>query len=242
MIGRIGLLVFISVMSVSSAHSQRDQLMPPPPVSAADRLWHCPDVTVRVRAISYDAAKRVCAAAKAPLRILGECGLSPKNVITVHVTDTVFTRFGVKKRGEFLVGTSLIRVISYDLHQRILPSRFHNIDVPAAALYSSVVAHEIAHAIFSDNSGHLDLPNTAHEYTAYVVQMKSFSAGTRARILARDAPIYKSNLFMFSHFLMLADPDRFGVNAYIHFEHPENGCAFIAKVLRSIVHFPPPSD
>jgi hypothetical protein len=150
--------------------------------------------------------------------------------------------FGVSKWGEFLPGASRVTVLSAATHGKIGRFRFDETDMAATEHYAGIVAHEIAHAIFYDVSQELDLPKTAHEYVAYVVQIMSYSDATRRRILAREPPIPSSNLFVFSHFLLLADPHRFGINAYAHFAQPENGCAFLAAVMQGKEHFPPGTE
>ena len=128
-----------------------------------------------------------------------------------------------------------------------MPTLFYGTSLSAPEHYAGVVAHEVAHAVFAhaasaNNTFTPDLPATAHEYVAYVVQMMSFSETTRRRILARDPPAPVSNLFLFSFFLLYADPERFAVNAFAHFALPENGCSFIGRILRGEAHFPPASD
>jgi len=111
-----------------------------------------------------------------------------------------------------------------------------------AVLYSGIITHEIAHAILHQNAEELDLPATAHEYVAYAVQLASYPGDLREALTLRTPAVSASNLFVFSNFLLLADPDRFAITAYSHFRQPENGCAFLAKVLQQKVYFPPPSD
>jgi hypothetical protein len=202
----------------------------------------CREVPVRVYTGSVAQAELICAAARVAADILGKCGMRSVVTVSVVVSDNFFLRSHGMKWGEFLPGSSRVNVLSAAMHGKISRFRFDETEMAAAEHYTGILVHEFTHAIFQELSKELDLPETAHEYVAYVVQIGSYSEATRRRILVRDPPIPSSNLFVFSHFLRLADPHRFGVAAYAHFDHPDNGCVFLHKVLQRKVHFPPPSE
>ena len=242
-IARSALVALSSMLCCPGAFAQRHEPLTPVMKHQDDVIrWRCADIAVSVQSASSADAQRVCTAAKISADVLSTCGLSLRRLIDVEVTDKVYLLSGESKWGEFLSGASRVRVLSSAMHQELARSAFDKTKVPLEEHYSSIVAHEIAHAIFYDHTVGLDLPQTAHEYVAYILQMKAFSVETLKHILDREQRIYTSNLFVFSHFLMFADPDRYGVIAYIHFTHPDNGCEFLKNVMLGKVHFPPPSD
>lgn len=205
-------------------------------------LWGCPGTRVTVRSSHFGEAQRVCAAALAPIAFLGRCGFHQKRDVTITAADDVYLLSAVKTVGDYLPGTGRVRVMSNAGFARYRPAAIAQVQVPVADLYSSVVAHEIAHAIFHDATEHLDLPRTAHEYVAYAVQVSTLPESVRSAAERSESKAAGSNLFAFSHFLLMADPERFGLIAWEHFNRPENGCAFLRNVVERKVHFPPPSD
>lgn len=210
--------------------------------SSGGKRWRCADVSVDVAMGAGIRIDVICDAAQKSADALGTCGLRSTRTITLAVTDGVFLRSGGGKWGQYITSASHVEVLSEELHRKLGRFEFHGTDVPPDEHYAGIVAHEIAHAIFSEAIRDLELPATAHEYVAYVAQVLSYSLETRQRILAREPPLPTSSLFVFSNFLMVADPDRFGINAYAHFVRTENRCSFLADVLRNKVHFPSGSD
>lgn len=216
---------------------------PDTPVQAlADAAGRCFHVQVKVQFGSSSETEQVCGAARTSIELLASCGLRTTAPIFVMVSDHVYLGSIAKRWGEYLPGTSRVNVLTVATHGKSSNFNFYDTNMPAAEHFAGIVAHEIAHAVFYDATKELDLPETAHEYVAYVIQLMSFSEETRRRIVALAQPNPTASLFVFSHFLRLADPHRFGVNAYAHFVRPENGCAFLTAVIAGHVHFPPPSD
>lgn len=225
-------LALLLLALVSASHARAEETA----------QWSCPGARVTVSTPHFGEARRVCAAARAPIDLLGQCGFRLRNPVTITVADDVYLLSAIKTVGDYLPGTGHVRVMSNAGFARYTRAAIADVEVPVADLYRSVVAHELAHAIFHDNTEHLDLPQTAHEYVAYAVQISTLPESVRATALQSDAKAARSNLFSFSQFLLAADPERFALIAWEHFNRPENGCAFLRSVVEGKAHFPPPSD
>jgi hypothetical protein len=99
------------------------------------------------------------------------------------------------------------------------------------ALFRSVIAHEIAHAV-SDRYFATELPSQrAQEYIAAVVTLATMDTFHLQRLLD-DKPLPGfSEESEISLLFYLLSPGGFMVKAYRHFLLPENGAGFLAAVL-----------
>ncbi len=98
-------------------------------------------------------------------------------------------------------------------------------------LYQGVIAHEVAHAVAACNFAVAQPSSVAQEYIAYVTQLATLPADRRKDILSRFPggdfrPDAASNAM-----LLRVDPGRFAARAYRHFVQPENGAAFLRRVI-----------
>lgn len=98
-------------------------------------------------------------------------------------------------------------------------------------LYTSFVAHEVAHAIAEQNFAEGRSSPLAHEYLGYVVQLATMDADTRMEILRRyEMPAFGAmdELSLVYYHL---DPHAFGVKAYRHFRRLADPVGFIRGLL-----------
>ena len=213
----------------------------PTTASAAD-YWQCADKRIDVSAPSQASAAIICDQADKARAFLAACGIEGKHPLSVRVTRELANDPGWRKGGDFDPATGRVRLLPFMSYLRV--SKQKPVAAPAITrvMHTSIAAHEIAHGIFHERTAHLDLPETAHEYVAYVVQFSTLPVELQKSLIVQaDLPAV-TNLFMFSFFLLRADPERFALNAYRHFHQTENGCGFLNRLLDGKVHFPPPSD
>ena len=98
-------------------------------------------------------------------------------------------------------------------------------------MYSSLVAHEVAHAVSSHNFSISEPTIHAEEYVAYVAMFTMMNPALRSRILAENLNAnFESNLEI-NELTYMFDPMRFGIAAYRHYLIKEHGDAFLLKVL-----------
>ena len=99
------------------------------------------------------------------------------------------------------------------------------------SLYRSLAAHEVAHAI-SDCNFKLARPTIqAKEYLAYVTMFATMAPAVRARILRKSPGHGYEGDWQMSTPIYMADPMRFGVQAYRHFLKPDNGRSYLHAIL-----------
>lgn len=100
-----------------------------------------------------------------------------------------------------------------------------------SSLYRSLAAHEVAHAI-SDCNFKLARPSIqAKEYIAYVTMFATMSPSVRARILRKSPGHGYEGDWQMGTTIYMADPMRFGVQAYRHFLKPANGRSYLYSIL-----------
>jgi hypothetical protein len=208
---------------------------------AADR-WLCPDGRVSVTALSERSAHMVCAQAARARAFLAQCGVFGRQELDVRVTRDLLSPSGWRRSGDYDPSTRRVRLLPFAAYALTVKPRIGSAPVLARTLHASVASHEIAHGIFHEHTRHLDLPDTAHEYVAYAVQLSTLPEEVQKALAEHKDLRPIGNLFQFSYFLLRADPERFALAAWRHFNQPENGCAFLDRLVRGQVHFPPPGD
>ncbi|NNJ90916.1 MAG: hypothetical protein HKP55_04510 [Gammaproteobacteria bacterium] len=105
-------------------------------------------------------------------------------------------------------------------------------DVPINRLmYSSLVAHEVAHAVASHNLSISEPTIHAQEYVAYVAMFIMMNPALRSRVLAENLGANFDSELEINEITYMLDPMRFGIAAYRHYLNKEHGDAFLLKVL-----------
>ncbi|MCM2340044.1 DUF6639 family protein [Rhodoferax sp.] len=99
------------------------------------------------------------------------------------------------------------------------------------ALYRSLAAHEVAHAISDCNFKFARPTIQAKEYMAYVTMFATMAPAVRARILRKSPGHGYEGDWQMSTLIYMADPMRFGVQAYRHFLKPDNGRRYLHAIL-----------
>lgn len=187
-------------------------------------------------------AELVCRGITAAAAVLGRCGYAPPASVAVEFANRLIDVDGFARRGEYITGTRLIRLQTLAAFMTANKASFAGVPVSFAALYASIAAHEMTHAIFGEAASRLDLVPTAHEYSAYAVQVATLPPGVRDALLAKYPEPPAESLFVFSPFLLYADPERFAVAAWRHFTGAGSGCGMLDRIVSEKVHFPPPGD
>lgn len=99
------------------------------------------------------------------------------------------------------------------------------------ALYRSLVAHEVAHAIAAA-SFRVEHPTIqAKEYIAYVTMFSKMIPAQRERVLAKFPGEGFKGDWQMTTTIYLLDPLRFGAQAYRHFLKPEHGSRYLHDIL-----------
>jgi hypothetical protein len=86
-------------------------------------------------------------------------------------------------------------------------------------LHTSLIAHELAHAILKDNYHTGVAPSlVCDEYVAYVTQFATMDPAMRARVLAGYPPGDFASAEEITQVCLMMTPHEFGVRAWRHYE------------------------
>lgn len=197
----------------------------------------CPGTSAIARSLAEDERRYVCnAAAKAEQR-LAACGVTAKRPYFVELVPEVRNNLGYCIFGQFRAGendvarvvdptttAALVASLPDDEPQSVLKR------IPAVDFHQSLLVHEITHAIVHQN---LSVPpcRAAHEYIAAVVQFDTMADSSRRTYLDAFAGESDYTTEMFNDIVLAMDPGRYAAAAYRHFQKPDNGCAFLQRLL-----------
>ena len=225
-LGKLGALAVVAMLFMESG---------PRPVAAshpeADPV-RCDSVNVVVVARATQDVESACAGAEQAMRFLGSLGLDVSGEVNIQVLPELPKSMWQSAAGYYIPSERRIVILTYAAF-REFESWF---EVPIdAALYRSLIAHEVAHLISDDNFW-MDSPTLhAHEYIAYVTQLVTMPAELRERVLeAMPGQAYERDAHMNTMVYML-NPMRFGVGVYRHYLEQRDGADYIRAVLRGEV-------
>ncbi|GGB79434.1 hypothetical protein GCM10011352_01360 [Marinobacterium zhoushanense] len=173
----------------------------------------------------------LCQGAASALAFLADYGVTPTRIIDIDLVDSVSEHYGNEALG------------SYDMSQgriKLMPMRSM---VETGALstlygqhfdhvhYRSVVAHEVAHALFHQNSPNARLSNSAQEYLAYVTQLAVLPALRRQQIIEHAGVSAWESGDSISEIYMAMAPEQFAVKSYLHFTGMADPAKFVHVLL-----------
>ncbi len=102
---------------------------------------------------------------------------------------------------------------------------------PTRALYRSIVAHEVAHALVGCVLGERRLPSAAHEYVAYVTMFATMDDATREQVLAAMPAQGVDSVSKFNDITYAFDPMGFGVEACRHWRDQPEGLGYLRRIV-----------
>ena len=203
------------------------------PAMAAER--RCLGSNTTVYADSVYETYLACAGAADAVAFLSRQGLTVDTVMWIDVLDTVFLHKdknpSFRILGQFDPRQNRILVTSID-GQRAMAMEKPIFGVPYdLALFRSVVAHEVAHAIADDNFQVTEPTRLAHEYIAYIVQLATMPPRLRQQVLDHHpVPGFETEVEI-NPMIYGLNPDVFAVKAYRHYFKPGVGVAFMQTLL-----------
>ena len=197
------------------------------------------DVSIRWQdGLNAASAAELCGHLQRSLKKMSKCGLVLKRALTVEVVDEVKHPCGLPVVGKFTAERFSVQVSSPDRCAQASNTEPGWEKIPQEHIHASIVVHEVAHAIFWENTKQRPLPAVAHEYFAYAFQIDSLPEHYREKFLEaypRGAPI---DLGPFNFTYLQMSPPGFAANAYRHLASQNNRCAFIKRIISGAVQFP----
>lgn len=185
-----------------------------PPVLAVPGPHRCPGAAeIAVRDASADDARAVCDGATRALAFLARSGLTAPPATDIRLVGQLPGDLAGRAIGCYLRETRTILLLDYGAFESVGEWFRTPVD---RELYASAASHEMAHAVVGCHAWPHRLPTAAHEYVAYVAMFATMAPGLRERVLAKfPGPGFTSTL-QISDIAHLADPNRFGVDAWRH--------------------------
>ena len=191
-------------------------------------MVRCPTSHISVHWADKGDAAIACEAAGAALGFLAANGLETAAAFDVHLVSALPAQAGPKAFGCY--DHPARRVYMLDYPGYLKQGAWSDLPVNRA-LYRSLLAHEIGHAVAAVNFSVPRPSVRAHEYVAYITMLATMPAEQRESFLARfPGQGYESPAQMSTDFYFIA-PFRFAAEAYRHFLKPGNGKSFLTEVL-----------
>lgn len=199
------------------------------PAGASDAAVPCPDQPVTVAHADAALTDRICRATALARDRLGACGLVQTRPIAVEVIDVIDVDH-VACIAAYDCSRDVLRVLPPDrlAAPGVVQAPFG--DIPAEALFDSLVVHELTHAFLqqtaAENPSRID-----HEYLAYAFQLDVLPEEDRARILAVAPADGPPSLDRINIGILMFAPAAFAARAWRYFDGPGGRCDSVADVL-----------
>ena len=192
----------------------------------------CADLDVKVYAEIIEDIPFVCSAAENTYAFLTKAGLNNRPQIEVYVVDDVKE---LPSSNHYLgMYEKQLKRVTVLSHNSFI-NHFKDLDFCgirfSRELHSSLVVHEIAHAIVHANLNNKNISIAAEEYIAYTTQFALLPDEIRIKILTRINNKGFGHEREISSLFYQLNPRVFAVKAYRHFLRPENGKRFYNKLI-----------
>lgn len=188
----------------------------------------CPGLPVVVQAAEAADAALTCAGAAAAFAFMAPLGLTLPPQVRVELVSQLPPDLRADAVGCYAMHSRRTYVLS---RERFFARRQWFSLPTSDALYQSIVAHEVAHAVVGCHIGERPLPTAAHEYVAYVVMFATMDPPTRQAALQVNPGQGYDHDAQINDLQYAFDPMRFGVEAYRHWLRQRDGADFLRRVL-----------
>ena len=200
-------------------------------VLAAHRT-RCPFTNVHIHTEKQSDIPVVCQILTDTISFMVEAGLDVQDTFDIHLIERLegFPQQNLYL-GVYKQQINEIHILSYEsCKRRCIDECCCGIEL-SRQLHTSLIVHEIAHALTVDLLEYETGCIAAAEYIAYTTQFSLMPADLRQRILAditNEGFVNEVEITSLFHDL---SPSVFAVKAYKHFIRPENGKIFYKKLI-----------
>lgn len=207
------------------------------PIGHATSL-ECDGIPVRIANPRPPEASMICQAASHTVRQLKKCGIEARSPLNIEVVQGTVRSEDLEVYGCFDRSTGSIQLLTLERCAEHLKSDETRPGLDAADYFQSIVVHEVAHGILSQQDGASELPRIAHEYLAYGLQIDSLAPKSRQGFLKPLQDRGQLRIELPHEILLMMNPPVFGAISYLHFKNSADQCATIKSVLKGDVIFP----
>ena len=196
--------------------------------AARAREVRCDGQNVSVRSPGTADAKVACDGARDAIGFLAAQGFDVASEVAIDLVPKLPRRAGAGAAGCYLKSERRAVVMTFVEFGKLGTWMSVQID---AALYRSLVAHEVAHAVAACNFKVAKPSIQAQEYIAYVTMLATMPPALRERMLSQFPGQAFQGDWQMNSTVYLMDPTRFGVLAYRHFLNAGNGRDYLHAIL-----------
>ena len=213
-IGSIGMLLNLSVLSVSTYGSQYD----------------CGTGDIVYEDVETEDSRSACAGADKAKHFLSSLGLRTDVRITMNVVDQLTFCKTESAVGCYKMNDGSVEILKFSAIKESKGDKIFNLEW-SVDFYESISAHESAHVVINHNRSYPRLSWLSHEYIAYVTQIATMPIELRERILYLYTAEAFGSTWEINATILMMSPALFSARAYRHFMRPENGKKFIRALL-----------
>ena len=194
----------------------------------------CPGLDVTATAPEAGLRDLICKTATDHVARLSTCGILPARPITVTAVPAI-EGLPANCVGAFHCERDEIMIVSPEtLTARDAPDFIYKGLKPEAA-FSSILRHELTHALLEHTTENRPIGSAAHEYIAFAFQIQAMTDDERAAFLEANGMWPVKSLDTFNMVIYRFVPGRFASAVWLHYSAPENGCRFVRDVIEGRV-------
>jgi hypothetical protein len=196
--------------------------------AAAPVERRCPGLGAAVHGGSAADAALICAGARDAAGFFSALGLATAVDVHVEVAAALPAKASPSAVGCYVPSARRAYVLSYaDFAKH---EQWFGIAIEPA-LYRSVAAHEIAHALAACLFRDAQPPLAALEYVGYVVMFSTMASNLRQQVLDLHPGKGFDADAQINSMIYQMDPIRFGVESYRHYLRPDFGPRYLRALL-----------
>ncbi|WP_149866444.1 DUF6639 family protein [Tropicimonas marinistellae] len=179
---------------------------------------------------------RICKTVTSVLPMLEKCQLKLTNPVTISFSKQLGSPDN-RCFGHYLRGKGRVVLLEPKAFEQAHKASESWTAIPAAEHFDAIVVHEFTHALVDQNAL-VELSCSAdEEYIAYAMQVASLSEPTRSALLTSVGASIPTSTEELNPLILGFSPTAFAARSWLHFSNPENGCAFVGKIIRGEVTF-----
>ena len=201
------------------------------PVASESSELKCNDLAATVVVKEPELGNRICSAAERAVEQLSDCGIHQTEPLMIEVVEGEIFLKGTSCLGIYHCGQALIQLVAPDTVEAALGDDHTFAEIPSSEFYDSIVVHEITHALVHQTRQGSLSSVVATEYLAYAMQIEFLSEETRTKFISNHPVTEPVTPDALNEVILAFSPAIFSIKAWKHFSQPENGCAFVRRLL-----------
>ena len=200
------------------------------PASALADPIPCVDQSFYVEADDPEMTQALCEVATDIRRELATCGLAQSRPLTIEMVDEVSHPMG-DCLAYFDCDYDLVRITDPDSYIDLLGDDASYSALPAMVVVRALLTHEITHALVTQTAADRTVPMVDQEYVAAAMELEFMDEKWRNALINANPVSLPPKEGLIDIWIYGFQPRKFAVNAWQHFDLPENGCSLVQKIV-----------